>query len=83
MPVNIRGMRRRPFVATAFGLNGAGGIPLDCAKGDIVENVRLITTAASAASLFETTISVGGELQQTSATNLSSNEYDFIISPQS
>jgi hypothetical protein len=82
MTVNIRGMRDRPFCVTAFALNGAGGIPLGrVLKGDIVENVRNITTSASAAASFETTVTISGEVQQTSAANLSANEYDFIITP--
>lgn len=48
MSVNIRGMRGKPFCVTAFALNGTGGIPLGgVLKGDIVENVRNITTGAS------------------------------------
>lgn len=84
MSVNMRGMRGPPYVVTAFALNGTGGIPLGgVKKGDIVENVRIITTTASAAASFETTISVNGEIQQTSSANLSANEYDFVITPQS
>jgi hypothetical protein len=84
MTVNIRGMRRPPFVVTAFGLNGSGGVPIGGVNvGDIVENVRLITTTASASGSFETTVSVANEIKQTSSANLSANEYDFIVTPQS
>lgn len=90
MSVNIRGMRRAPFVVTAFGLNyssaagASNGVPIaGVAVGDVIENVRLATTGASVASSFETKATVAGEIQQSSATDLSANEYDFIISAQS
>lgn len=84
MSVNIRGMRRQTFVVTAFGISAAGGVPIgDVRVGDIIENVRLITTGASASGSFETTATVAGEVRQSSSSNLSANEYDFIITPQS
>ena len=58
MSVNQRGMRRPPFVVTLRGLSAAGGIPIGGVNvGDIIENVRLITTGASSAASFETTAS--------------------------
>ena len=79
---NIRGMRRPSFVVTAAGLNGTGGVPIGgVLKGDIIENVRNIVTGASAASSFETTATVNGEIQQSSSSNLSGNEFDFIVTP--
>lgn len=82
MTVNIRGMRRPSFVVTVAGLNGTGGVPVGgVLKSDIIENVRNIVTGASASASFETVATVNGEVQQSSASNLSGNEYDFIITP--
>lgn len=84
MSVNARGMRRASFVVTAFGLSAAGGVPVPGTQvGDIVENVRLITTGASASGSFETTVTVANEVRQSSSSNLAANEYDFIVTPQS
>lgn len=84
MSVNVRGLRRLGWVETAFGTNLAGAVIASFAvKGDIVVGVYNIVTGATAASLFETTVSVTGQVQQTSATNQSANEFDFFIQPQS
>lgn len=84
MAVNTRGMRRPSFVVTAFGLSAAGGVPIGGVNvGDIVENVRLITTTASASGSFETVVTVANEIRQSSSSNLSANEYDFLVTPQS
>lgn len=84
MSVNTRGMRRASFVVTAFGLSASGGVPIGGVNvGDIVENVRLITTTATASGSFETVVTVANEIKQTSGANLSANEYDFICTPQS
>jgi hypothetical protein len=80
---NLTGYGRPPYVVRAYGLNGTGGVPISSNKGDIVGDVRLITTYASATGSFETTTTVAGEIQQTSGSNLSANEYYFYLVPQS
>jgi hypothetical protein len=52
-------------------------------SGDIVVEARNIVTGASELSSFETPIDDTGMIRQTSAANLSGNEYDFYIVPQS
>ncbi len=82
--VNIRGMTRRGFVETAFANNGAGAcIVPGVVRGDIVDGVYNVVTGATAASSFETTATVNNQIQQSSASNLSANEYDFFVMPQS
>jgi hypothetical protein len=70
------GSRGQPQHALIKGLNGKGAIPLPgVIVGDRVIDMRNVATTGSEASSFESTISVAGQLQQTSATNLSANEY--------
>lgn len=58
------------------GNNGAGVCILPGAQvGDTVVGVINITTRGSEAGSFETTISKAGQIQQTSASNLSANQY--------
>jgi hypothetical protein len=84
MSVNIRGMSRRGMVETAFGSNGVGSCVVPFAvKGDIVVGVYNVATGASASSSFETTVTVTGQVQQSSSANNAANEYDFYIAPQS
>jgi hypothetical protein len=70
------GSRGQPQHALITGKNGTAAIPLPgVIAGDRVVDVRNVTTTGSEASNFETTISVAGQLQQTSASNLSGNQY--------
>ena len=70
------GSRAQPQHALVKGLNGKGSIPLPGVQvGDRVIDMRNITTTGSEASSFESSISVNGQVQQTSASNLSANEY--------
>jgi hypothetical protein len=63
-----------------FGRNGAGSVPLPGAMvGESVLAVLNISTQASGASSFETTISKAGAIQQTSGSNLSGGEFYFIL----
>jgi hypothetical protein len=63
-----------------FGRNGTGGVTLPGAMvGESVIAVLNIATQASAASSFEATISKGGQVQQTSGSNLSTSEFYFIL----
>jgi hypothetical protein len=58
------------------GGSGAGACILPGAQvGEIVVGVINVTTRGSEASSFETTISKAGQIQQTSASNLSANQY--------
>ena len=70
------GSRGQPQHALVKGRNGAGAIPLGGVQvGDRVIDMRNVTTTGSEASSFESTISIAGQIQQTSASNLSGNEY--------
>jgi len=72
-----------PIIVSAAGNNGAGAITVAGAVvGDNVEFVMGPTNADASAS-FETTVSVAGQVQQTSASNLSANQYVFFVQPQS
>lgn len=87
MAVNVSGSTRRGFVERASGVAAAGGVvlggPTTVVKNDIVVGAYNIVTLASAAASFETTISVPGQIRQSSAADLSGNEYDFFIQPGS
>jgi hypothetical protein len=70
--------------AFAAGLNGKGGVTVAGAVvGDNVEFVLNLTTPNDGTSSFESTVSVAGQVQQTSASNLSGNNYVFFVQPQS
>jgi phage terminase large subunit-like protein len=73
-----------PIKAVAAGSNGAGAITVTgTLVGDIVEIVVQISgTQADSSSSFETTVTVAGQVQQTSASNLSGNTYLFFVNPQ-
>jgi hypothetical protein len=77
-----RGGVRYGTVQTAFGANGVGACSVMFAvRGDIVVGVYNIATGASASSSFESTVTVTGQVQQSSSANNSANEYDFFIQP--
>jgi hypothetical protein len=81
--VNVAGMTRPPFVERAFGSNGTGGVIIPGARvGDIVVGAYNIVTGATAATSFETTVSVFGQVQQTSSSNFAANEYYYFVMPQ-
>ncbi len=65
------------------GLNGAGAIELPGAfAGETVSSVTgLIGVTGDQASSFESVITVDGEIQQTSAADLSSNWYRAYLTP--
>jgi len=66
----------------ASGNNGAGAVTVAGVKvGDNVELV-LQSNFTDATSSFEATVSVAGQVQQTSASNLSGNTYLFFVQPQ-
>ena len=76
-----------PFiVAIAAGNNGVGAITVAGAVvGDTVVAVENLTTPAIVArgTSFEATVSVAGQVQQLSSSNLSGNNYRFTVVPQS
>ena len=70
--VEIDRRLRDPQVLRApFGIEAGNGVLV----GDRVIDMRNAATTGSEASSFESTISIAGQLQQTSASNLSANEY--------
>ncbi len=59
-----------------YASNGAGACVLPSAQvGDTVVGVINIATRGNESSSFETTISKAGQIQQTSSSNLSANQY--------
>src|SRR5579884_2631050 len=58
--------------AASLGHNGAGAVTVaGVLIGDAVEFVYNVTTPGDVTSSFESTVSVNGQVQQTSASNLS------------
>ncbi len=81
---NLQGTMRSPQVLRGYANNGTGAcIVPGVVRGDIVAAVYNISTLASAASSFETTVTVANQVQQTSATDLSTKEFWWITIPQS
>lgn len=75
-----------PRVLAAAGRNGAGAVTLTGAVvGDRVTAVIGAPTAggtlATGSAAFEAVITVANQVQQSSASNLSSNTYIFILQP--
>jgi len=80
MTTNIAATAYRPEVITAFGRRGAGAIPFSgMTVGEAVIGVINVVTRANAASSFESTVSKAGQIQQTSASDLSGQEFFFIV----
>ena len=81
---NIQGTMRSPQVFRGYANNGAGACIVPGVNvGDIVLGVYNIKTLGSESSSFQTTVTVASQIQQSSASNLSANEYWFISVPQS
>ena len=73
-------------MAIAAGNNGVGAITVAGAVvGDTVVAVENLTTPAIVArgTSFEATVSVAGQVQQLSSSNLSGNNYRVTVVPQS
>ncbi len=67
---------RGPQHVLIAGRSGAGAIPLSgVRKGETVVAVINNATGTNDSANFESTISVAGQIQQTNAGNLASNEY--------
>ena len=72
------------LVLAAAGSNGKGGVTIaNAVVGDTVVNVTNLSTPGDASSSFESTVSVAGQVQQSSASNLSGNTYLFTLWPRS
>jgi hypothetical protein len=67
---------KKPEPVQVKGHNGAGAIPLPGASvGSAVFGCVNIQSAVNELTNFESTISVAGQIQQTSSSNLATNEY--------
>lgn len=81
---NLQGTMRSPQVFRGYANNGAGACIVPGVNvGDIVLGVYNISTLASAGSSFQSTVTVANQVQQSSASNLSTAEFWFITVPQS
>lgn len=71
-----------PLKVLAAGSNGAGAVTIAGALvGDHVEAV-IKSDFTDATASFETTVTVAGQVQQTSASNLSGSTFLFLVQPQ-
>jgi len=76
-------VNRNPFYVSASGSNGAGAITTAGTQaGDIVTCVLQGGTTVPAADIFERIVSVAGQIQQNSSSNLSGNTYIWLVFPQ-
>jgi hypothetical protein len=74
--VVISALSRQPQHTLVKGRNGAGPCTLPSGRvGETVLGVVSLATASNDSANFESTISAAGQIQQTSALNLSGNEY--------
>jgi hypothetical protein len=68
----------------AAGNNGAGDIAFTAAaSGDVLLFALDLTTPANVTSSFEPVVSIAGQIQQTSASNLSGKNIFFVLQPAS
>lgn len=90
--VNVKGLlvdgkfisTRAAVKKVTLGRNGAGAVTLAGAKvGDTVAVVVNLSTPGDGAASFESTITVDGQIQQSSASNLSAVQFLIELSPQS
>jgi len=80
MSTNIAATAYRPETFLAFGRKGAGPVPFSNMQvGEAVIAVINIVTRANSASSFESTVSKAGQIQQTSGSDLSGQEFYFIV----
>lgn len=76
-------VNRPPFYLAVTGAAAAGPCTATgVLVGDIVTAVTQSTGAIPAADTFERIVSVAGQIQQTSSSNLSGNTYNFLVFPQ-
>lgn len=83
VPIGSSRSGPNPLKYITTGSNGAGAITTAGTKvGDEVELVQQLgSSPADASSSFETVVSVAGQIQQTSASNLSSTTFLFYVRP--
>jgi hypothetical protein len=80
MAVNIRAARPAQVFPQVFGRKGAGTLPLPgAAVGASVVAVINVVTGASASASFAASVTVNGQLAQTSASDLSAQEFDIVV----
>lgn len=73
-----------PLIVVQAGKSAAGALTLTGAKvGDIVAGVANLTTPADLKASFEAVITVAGQIQQSTATDLSAKQCQFILIHQS
>lgn len=73
-----------PLIVVQVGKNGAGALTLTGTKvGDVVSGVANLSAPADLKSSFEAVITVAGQIQQSSATNLSAVVCQFIVTRNS
>jgi hypothetical protein len=82
-------VNRPPFFAVAAGSNGAGAITVGAAQGGATQVGDLVTAVflggtptVVVADVFERAVSVAGQIQQNSGSNLSGNTYCWLVIPQ-
>lgn len=72
------------LVKTVGGSNGVGAVAVSgLVVGDTVVNATDVTSPGDVSSSFETTVSVAGQIQQSSAANLSGHQIMFHVWPRS
>lgn len=73
-----------PLLSVANGVAAAGPVTIAAAAvGDNVAMVLNLTGDSDDSANFESTVTVAGQIQQSSASNLSANKYLFVFQPQS
>lgn len=73
-----------PLVVVQLGRASAGALTLTGAKvGDIVSGVANLTTPGDLKASFEAVITVAGQIQQSTATDLSAKQCQFWLTHQS
>lgn len=76
----IDGVASRMKYLGFTGRNGAGAITVTgAAVGDTVVGVCNTTDGGSGASAFETTVTVANQIQQSSASDLSTKKYTVVL----
>lgn len=82
-------VNRPPYFAIATGSNGAGPITVGASQGGATQVGDIVTAVFQGgtptvvtADVFERVVSVAGQIQQTSSSNLSGNTYCWLVYPQ-
>jgi hypothetical protein len=83
-------INRPPFFAVAAGSNGAGPVTVGASQGGATQVGDIVTAVFQGASTpvvvtadtFERVVSIAGQIQQNSSSNLSGNTYVWLVIPQ-